>query len=360
MTQRLSYYDVAKTFSDAGCTLLSGDYINARQLLDYRCNCGNLSKITYDSFKRGRRCKECGRKKITEKQRFSFDEVAVTFERAGCLLLESTYISAGTPMRYLCSCGDESAITYSRFKSGGRCMRCGTERASEQLRYSYESVKRVFEESGCTLLDETYKNNITPMSYICSCGRKSLIDFYRFRNGGRCQSCGYKKMAESQRLEESNVRASLEEHGYVLLGSYVNAVTPIQCRCEKGHDLEISYSNFSNGVRCRFCFWDVNRGDHHHKWNPNLTGDDRERERNIEGIQDWRRAVFSRDGYKCQKCGAVGVLLNAHHIFNYSSNKSLRVDVGNGITFCYQCHRDFHKTYGSKDNNLKQSMEFIN
>ena len=32
----------------------------------------------------------------------------------------------------------------------------------------------------------------------------------------------------------------------------------------------------------------------------------------------------------------------------------------NGITLCEKCHKEFHKTYGYKNNNIKQLKEFLN
>ena len=74
----------------------------------------------------------------------------------------------------------------------------------------------------------------------------------------------------------------------------------------------------------------------------------------------WRSTVFARDSWTCQKCDKVGGNLNAHHIENFSSNKELRFEVSNGITFCEQCHYKFHKKHGNRDNTLEQVLEFIN
>lgn len=360
MTKRLTHLDVQKAFIDGGCLLLSDEYINARTALKYQCGCGNDSTITYDSFKRGRRCKDCGREKTSEKQRHSFDEVTFAFEEAGCRLLESQYINANTSMRYQCSCGGESTITYDRFKSGGRCMSCGTAKTASQLRHSYKYVKEEFAKHDCILLESTYATNTTPMRFKCSCGREGTIDFYRFRNGARCAACGFEKRAQSQRLDETSIREFFAARGYEVLGDYVNANTPVACRCNKGHEVSISYSNFSKGVSCRFCYWEDNRRDKHHRWNPELTETDREKERKIDGIRDWRDAVFQRDDYTCRKCKTRGALLNAHHIFNYSSHKNLRINVQNGVTLCTRCHRDFHKLYGRISNNSTQLTDYLN
>jgi 5-methylcytosine-specific restriction endonuclease McrA len=359
MTRRLTFEVVSEAFTDAGCILLETTYANARTPMRYICECGNESTITYDSFKRGSRCKSCGREKTSEKQSHDYETIKNAFEESGCLLLETQYINANTPMRYTCSCGNESVITFNRFRSGGRCMSCGTEKAAKSFRHDFEYVKKVFEDSGCQLLDAEYKNNITPMHFICSCGNKGSIDFYRFKNGARCKMCGYAKQAETQRHDVEFVINSFEKRGYTVLSSYVRAIEPLSCQCSNGHLFDLSFSNLMKGVGCRHCFWENNRGENHYKWNAELTEEDRERERLIEGLQEWRRAVFSRDDYTCQKCGSRGDMLNAHHILNYWKYKNLRTELINGITLCESCHKGFHKKFGSKENNQEQLNQYL-
>lgn len=88
-------------------------------------------------------------------------------------------------------------------------------------------------------------------------------------------------------------------------------------------------------------------------------------ERMLPEYRDWRKKVFNRDSYTCQCCGDRNgngheVVLEAHHIFNWSNNPDKRFDVDNGITMCKQCHLVFHSLYGKKDNNDLQLKSFIN
>ncbi len=53
----------------------------------------------------------------------------------------------------------------------------------------------------------------------------------------------------------------------------------------------------------------------------------------------WRKAVYKRDDYICQRCGERGEKLEAHHIKPFATHPELRFDVTNGITLCKSCHR---------------------
>ena len=62
----------------------------------------------------------------------------------------------------------------------------------------------------------------------------------------------------------------------------------------------------------------------------------------------WREKVFERDGYKCTSCGSKNgngkaVILNAHHIKEFSQFQELRFTVENGTTLCKECHVNIHK-----------------
>lgn len=54
---------------------------------------------------------------------------------------------------------------------------------------------------------------------------------------------------------------------------------------------------------------------------------------------EWREAVFKRDGYKCQKCGS-SEKLQVHHVKPFLKHPHLVIVIDNGMTLCEDCHRD--------------------
>ena len=75
-------------------------------------------------------------------------------------------------------------------------------------------------------------------------------------------------------------------------------------------------------------------GEAHPLWKP-VT---RKKNRRGDKQRTWARLVISRDHATCQRCGATGVELHAHHIKAYQDYPESRWDVANGLTLCAKCH----------------------
>lgn len=183
---------ISNFFKENGCELLS-IYSDARSKVDYKCSCGNISKTSWDVFRKGHRCHECMKNRLSEKFRFTYEYVKKYFEENNCELLEGKYKNKETPLKYKCSCGRISKISFGSFRCGRRCVDCGGRK-----KLTYEYVKNYFEKFDCELLDKKYVNCETPLNYKCSCGTQTKIRFSNFKNGNRCKNCGYEKIRIAQ------------------------------------------------------------------------------------------------------------------------------------------------------------------
>ncbi len=81
-------------------------------------------------------------------------------------------------------------------------------------------------------------------------------------------------------------------------------------------------------------------------------------DRTIAKYDKWRKDIFERDNYTCAKCDKKGGKLVAHHIMSFNIFEYLRFVITNGITMCDGCHKEFHREYGNRYNNMKQLSEF--
>lgn len=109
------------------------------------------------------------------------------------------------------------------------------------------------------------------------------------------------------------------------------------------------------GKRCLNCFIKLRRGKNHpmfgvHRFGinaPNYKGDKcitpaNKRLRMSSETKKWRKLVFLRDKYICNKCKKVGGNLEAHHKKSWAKYPKLRFDINNGTTLCLPCHRKMH------------------
>jgi len=254
--------DVQKYFNEQDCKLLSKEYKNNRTQLDYICKCGNKSRITFDSFIQGSRCKKCGIEKAHNKTKLNIDVIKKEFERANCLLLTSTYKNSKTKLDYVCSNGHKTKITWNDFKSGRRCIKCRNEKTGDRRRLSFNYIKNEFEKEDCELLSTKYKGSETLLDYICECGEISKITWGNFQQGVRCNKCGIEKVAEKRRLPFADVKNGSEANGCVLLSTeYINANTVLDYICECGNIAQSTWSNFQKRPGCSICSIKRSRGE---------------------------------------------------------------------------------------------------
>ena len=138
-TVKLTYEYVKDFFAKNNCEMLDDHYKNARTHINYRCSCGNVSKIIFDSFRRGHRCKKCATKKKARKESLSLEYIKEYFEENECELLEEEYINSSIKMKYRCKCGQIERISFNGFsrKVHKRCFKCSIEGRSGKNHYEW-------------------------------------------------------------------------------------------------------------------------------------------------------------------------------------------------------------------------------
>lgn len=88
----------------------------------------------------------------------------------------------------------------------------------------------------------------------------------------------------------------------------------------------------------------------HNFWKGGISEENRTFKSNFQDTLEyrlWRTAVFERDDYTCQWCGARNgngkkIVLNADHIKEFALYPELRLVISNGRTLCRGCHYKRH------------------
>jgi hypothetical protein len=129
--------------------------------------------------------------------------------------------------------------------------------------------------------------------------------------------------------------------------------------CPKHGEFQKRADSHLNGIGCHKCTYDRISGINHHKWNHNKTKTDRLKSRKLaEGI-NWRKNIYERDNYTCQKCNERCISLHVHHIYPWYSHPNLRFNVDNGITLCVKCHKKYHSQFTKSNCNLETLNLFL-
>lgn len=135
--------------------------------------------------------------------------------------------------------------------------------------------------------------------------------------------------------------------------SQAQSIEKIQCLCAnckvvvfvQPYRLKWSKARGRGLIFCnKKCRVEFLRGNNHPGWIAGrmLVKDTNHSIRQSYELKAWRKAVFVRDGFACQNCGASRCNLNAHHKKPYRRYPELIFDPNNGITLCIPCHRLVH------------------
>jgi hypothetical protein len=100
------------------------------------------------------------------------------------------------------------------------------------------------------------------------------------------------------------------------------------------------------------------RREKHWNWQGGKTEENRLIRHSPE-FKDWRKKVFEKYNFTCQKCKVIGKKIIPHHINNFADFIELRFEVNNGIVLCEKCHYTFHGKYGRVKNTPEQLKEFL-
>lgn len=120
-SKRASLDDVRKIFEEQDCILLSDEFKNSNEKLDYICSCGTKSSIKLSHFKNGSRCRNCSGTLSP-----TIEEVRDYFENHDCILLSDRYINSKTKLNFICPCGNKHSMTWLKYRMSPykKCKKC--------------------------------------------------------------------------------------------------------------------------------------------------------------------------------------------------------------------------------------------
>jgi len=225
-----------------GYTCLSKNYVNSSTKLQFRCDKGHIYYAAWYHFKTGTRCPECfGTRKLT------IGHIKEKVIECGYICLSNTYKNANERLQFMCPYGHRYDTPWTTFQSGHRCPICSG-------RYkTLIDVRRIIQENSddYKCLNRIYKNSSTKLFIRCAKGHIYKTDLSHFTRGQRCPICAGKQL-----LSIEYVKEAVSAVGYECLSTeYINSVTTLRFRCDKGHEYRGTWGNFYSGCRCRVCMY---------------------------------------------------------------------------------------------------------
>lgn len=174
------------------------------------------------------------------------------------------------------------------------------------------------------------------------CSQSCVHDAQRTSILRNCEYCGKQIVSKQGRIKNGYDRFCSKDcfHKYQIS----TQITVICKTCGKEFNVWPSTIKFGGGI---FCSRDCSNL---YKIKPTDETIQNRRLRLRAEFSEWRKKVWERDNWACQKCGKRGGKLNAHHIIAVSADPSLIYDVSNGITLCEKCHKLEHLRISDKNN----------
>lgn len=171
--------------------------------------------------------------------------------------IDKEYATARSPMKYVCTCGEERSISWKRMDRGETgCKPCSSVRGASKRKYTLEQVRERFLHRHLRLVAEEYKNANTPMPYICLvCGVENEIRLGSLNCGHGCKTCAYRIKAAARRMSIAEAREYFEASGLDLLETdYKNNSTPMSYSCKAcGHVGAMALKVIRRGGGCSNC-----------------------------------------------------------------------------------------------------------
>lgn len=208
-----------------------------------------------------------------------------------------------------------------------RCLKCGFSHYMNGDKYM-KSLNSILHDSGCGFCSGRYANNENNLQVQYS----DIVNRWDYAKN---------KIKPFEVTSASHLK--------------VWVICPI---CGKSKLTDVRSIGANKSCACQRCT--IKHGKESPKYNPNLTDEEREENRDTLDHINWRTQVYKRDNYTCRYCGNQGHRLNAHHLAGYNWCKEKRLEVSNGVTLCKKCHIKFHSEYGGKNNTIEQFETFAN
>lgn len=366
--------------------LLSTEYKTQKDKLEMICPKEHKPSISFDNFKKGKRCNDCHQENKSSLFRKDIKEIEDEYVKIGYKVIKGldTYENQKSPLIVECDKGHKYDTYYQCLSAGSKCPDCFGKHVD------FEDVKNKFKEKDYTLLEEIYLSSDTRMEYICNKHPDEIqyVTWDNLKQDRACRFCGREKTSNARRLSFEQVNKIFTDNAYILLEeNYINNTTKMKYMCSK-HNQEVQEADlncimFSKNT-CKYCITENRSGRNNHLWK---NGKNSISEYLRKCLNTWKLDSMKESNYKCVVTGDKFDVIHHLYSFNkiidetieelqlephktvgeYSDSELLDIKIKCleihyryplGVCLSEDVHRQYHSLYGF-DNTPEQFYEFV-
>ena len=192
---------------------------------------------------------------MTKRKRYTYQDVKSIVENEDYELIstedeivnEKGFVKTSTKITVWCKNVNHSYKTprLDGFIRGNRCREC----SNDNMKLTYEYVKKYIESLGYKLISNEYMNARMKLEVECPKGHRYKVTFDNFKHGYRCPYC-----CGNVKYNYIYIKEYIESFGYKLISNeYIGVFDKLEVECPKGHRYKVNFNNFQNGYRCPIC-----------------------------------------------------------------------------------------------------------
>lgn len=274
-------------------------------------------------------------------------------------ILSEEYTNQKDKMKCRCKkCNFISYRKWSYIRQGKKCYYCN--KTSERLDVEEINNRLNVITPNIQVVSNYYKNQETPLTCKCkNCKTTWTSNWFGLRQGRKCPNCYINKHTLNYIKDKLKI---VNPNIIILSKEYENNMEKLKCKCLKcGKILHKRWNSLRDGHGCIDCWYREHNGENHHRYNPNITDEERifrRLESEKENQKSWAKEVYKKDWYKCIICGDNKNKV-AHHLNSYHAFPDERYDINNGVTLCRKHHKEFHTQYGYRNNTKEQFNSYL-
>lgn len=240
------------------CELISVEYVNNSDNLEWKCHCGKTFLCPWSRFKSGKhQCNNCSSIELNYKKTLSIDEVKTLIQNKPYTMIDETFTKMSDGFTAITD--DGYYVLVKRDNIRGNKI---PEVFHKNNPYTLKNIRHYLKinETGAILLSEKYNGNNKKLKWRCKCGNEFERTWNGILNGSfLCRDCSNENKYKIQKEQEFElVKEYFKSRNYQLISTeYIDCNTKLEYICNSHKDKgiqKISWSHCKNrNSGCRYC-----------------------------------------------------------------------------------------------------------